>query len=58
MVAVGPSSGGGGVDHVVWAVTDPLRMFCFPLGRAGKRWADQVGAAALALGSWTACKLK
>lgn len=28
---------------MVWAVTDHLRVFCFPLGRARKRWADQVG---------------
>lgn len=38
---------------MVWAVTDHLRVFCFPLGRAGRRWADQVGAVALILCSLT-----
>lgn len=38
---------------MMWAVIDHLRLFCFPLGRA-----DQVGAVALFLGSWTTCKLK
>lgn len=58
LVAVSLSSGRVGVYHVVRAVTDHLRVFCFPLGRAGKRWTDQAGAVSLVLGSWTMCKLK